>query len=184
MYLPGLLARCEAVIANLRRSRQSVNVERKPSIRKEVLGTLRGKSAMSGTQKAKRRKCAWKHKFVCLAHVGQEKVPLREKEKDELFVAGLGEKEVEFDDLEASAEEFQEVIFNAFPQLRDGGGYQFLRCIPNSRSLEPLSGFVMSSPSILKQRVGTSRTYIRPLQRDLDTTPVKSVSHTVSIYNT
>jgi len=106
MYLPGLLARCEAVIANLRRSRQSLNVERKPSIRKEVLGTLRGKSVMSGTQKAKRRKCAWKHKFVCLGHVGQEKVPLREKEKDELSVAGLGEKEVEFHDLEALAEEF------------------------------------------------------------------------------
>ena len=102
------------------------------------------------------------------------------KKKDELFVAGLGGKELEFENLEASEEEFQETIFEGFPQLRDGGGHQFLRCIPNSRLLEPLSGFVMSSPSVLKQRVGTARTYIRPLQRDLDTTPVRSMSHSVS----
>ena len=30
---------------------------------------------------------------------------------------------------------------------------------------------VHKSPHILKQRVGTSRTYVRPLQRDLDLTP-------------
>ena len=87
---------------------------------------------------------------------------------------------MEFDNLESSEEEFQEMIFEGFPQLRDGGGYQFLRCIPNSRILEPLSGFVMSSPSVLKQRVVAARTYIRPLQRDLDTTPVRSMSHSVS----
>ena len=137
------------------------------------LCTLRGRSSRSDTPKNKR-------KFGCLAHVGQEKVPLREKEKDELFVARLGEKELEFDNLEASEEEFQETIFEGFPHLRDGGGYQFLRYIPNSRILEPLSGFVMSSPSVLKQQVGAARTYIRPLQRNLDTTPVRSMSHSVN----
>ena len=31
---------------------------------------------------------------------------------------------------------------------------------------------VHTSPAILKQRVGTSRTYIRPVLRDLDLTPI------------
>ena len=30
---------------------------------------------------------------------------------------------------------------------------------------------VHTSPALLKQRVGTARTYIRPLQADLDVTP-------------
>ena len=180
ILLPNLIVRCDTALANLRQSRQSLNVTSMSSIRDELLCTLRRRSSRSDTPKNKSKKSAWQHKFVCLAHIGQEKVPLREKEKDELFVAGLGGKELEFDNLEASEEEFQETIFEGFPQLRDGGGYQFLRCIPNSRILEPLSGFVMSSPSVLKQRVGTARTYIRPLQRNLDTTPVRSMSHSVS----
>lgn len=44
--------------------------------------------------------------------------------------------------------------------------------IPNSRSMELLSTAVLTSPAILKQRVGQSRTYIRPLQQDLDMNPV------------
>ena len=40
------------------------------------------------------------------------------------------------------------------------------KCTPNARNLEPLSQVVMSSPRLLKQRVGTARTYIRPLQKD------------------
>jgi len=77
-----------------------------------------------------------------LAYKDQQ-VPTREAEKDELFAAGLGEKEVEFNDLCANAEDFQDALYQAFPQLQDGGGYQLLKCIPNSRRLEPLSGLVM-----------------------------------------
>ena len=44
----------------------------------------------------------------------------------------------------------------------------FFKCAPNARNLEPLFKVVMSSPRLLKQRVGTSRTYIRPFQKDLD----------------
>ena len=81
--------------------------------------------------------------------------------KDVLFKAGLGEKEIEFNNLDASPEEFREVILNAYPKLRDGGGYQFLKCPSNSRNLECLSLLTMSSPSKLKMQVGNSRTYIR-----------------------
>ena len=113
---------------------------------------------------------AWKHKFYCLAYVGQDRVPTTDTDKDELFQAGLGEKDIEFDSLDITQEEFKEHIFASFPQLREGGGFRLLKCLPNSRTLEVLSMAVHASPSLLKQRVGKSRTYIRPIQQDLDLT--------------
>lgn len=38
---------------------------------------------------------------------------------------------------------------------------------------------VHTSPALLKQRVGTARTYIRPVQRDLDVTPLED--HTIDV---
>ena len=48
------------------------------------------------------------------------------------------------------------------------------------------------SPSLLKQRVGKSRTYIRPIQKDLDLTPldepptgVRQIAHyIIRVFNT
>ena len=117
------------------------------------------------------KKPAWKHKFVCLAYKDQSRVPTSDIDKEELYLADLGEKEVEFRTLDASADEFKEILLNTFPRLREGSGYQLLKCMPNSRRLEVLSSVVYSSPGALKQRVGTSRTYIRPIQRDLDLEP-------------
>ncbi len=55
--------------------------------------------------------------------------------------------------------------------------------IANSRKLELLSVAVHRSPAILKQRVGTSKTYIRPLQCHLDLTPVKMEEEMVCLLN-
>ena len=63
----------------------------------------------------------WKHKFVCLAHVELTKIPTTEFEKDELLKAGLGEKEIAFDDINISAEEFPDVLIANFPGLKAGG---------------------------------------------------------------
>ena len=78
-----------------------------------------------------------------------------------------------------SAEEFGEFLYEQFPPLREGGGYQLLKCLPN---MEVLSPNVHASPALLKPRVGASRTYIRPLQKDLDITEtvVESVVDTVN----
>lgn len=130
----------------------------------------------------KRRKIVWKHKFFCLAYVGQNQLPTTEKDKNELFEAGLGEKEIEFEQLDLSPEEFRKIIIDNFPQLEDAGGYQFCKCIPNSRKFEPLSSRVMSSPLLLRQRVGTARTYIVPLQKDLDLTPLDAPGTFVSFF--
>lgn len=117
-------------------------------------------------------KPAWKHKFMALSCKDQNKVPTTEIEKEELIQSGLGEMELEFPSLEMTTEEFKEFLFSAYPLLREGGGYQFMKCIPNTRKLEPLPTIVHTSPSILKQRVGSARTYIKPLQRDIDLYPV------------
>ena len=123
----------------------------------------------------------WKHKFFCLAYVGQSRLPTSEAEKDNLFEAGLGEKEVEFEKLDISTEEFKELLFSAFPKLRNAGGFQICKCVPNSRKLEPLSSRVLSSPLLLRQRIGNSRSSIVPLQKDLDLTPTDTDGPCVSI---
>ena len=41
---------------------------------------------------------------------------------------------------------------------------------------------VHTSPAMLKQRVGVSRNYIRPVQRDLDLTAIEGTPEAVSIY--
>ena len=42
----------------------------------------------------------------------------------------------------------------------------------------------LTSPSVLKQRVGTSRTYIWPLQRDLCLEPIEDDLDVVSMHYT
>ena len=80
------------------------------------------------------------------------------------------DKRVAFTDMNASAAEFKGLLLETFPKLKDGGGYQLFKGLPNSRNLEVLSLAVHTSPSLLRQCVGDSRTYIRPIQKDLDLT--------------
>ena len=103
----------------------------------------------------KNKKGMWKHKFFCLAYVGQTRRPTNEAEREDLFLTGMAEKVVEFDDVDISTKEFKEIVFSAFPKLRDAGGFQICRCVPNSRKLEVLSSRVLS-PAVLRQRIGNS----------------------------
>ena len=89
-----------------------------------------------------------------------------------LLEAGLGEKKVFIPDVDASGEEFRLVLFKAYPKLKDAGGYAFGKCKANSKYIELLSSFCLTSPKVLRSRVGNSRTYIIPLQRNLDLAPV------------
>lgn len=78
-----LIARCDAAL-HLRKPDESL----RPTIREELMSTLH-----AGRPKSKQQKCVWKHKFYCLAHVDWSTVPCR----DELFAAGLGEKDIQFE---------------------------------------------------------------------------------------
>ena len=87
-------------------------------------------------------------------------------------------------DIDASQEVFQSHILDLFPHLKDAGGYRFLKgnvifliifqftLIFYTRNLEPLSLYVHKSCRHLKERAA-KRTYIRPLQKDLDLTPLE-----------
>ena len=102
-------------------------VDRKRA-RKEVCSLFHSKKKISSTSKP-----AWRHKFVCLAYKDQEKIPASDMDKEELYQAGLGEKEIGFPSLDLTPEEFKELLYQQYPPLRDGGGYQLLKCLPNSR---------------------------------------------------
>ena len=86
---------------------------------------------------------AWKHKFVYLAHTEQRRIPISEYEIDQLLDAGLGEREVEFHSQDMDFEEIKDVLIDAFPRLKNAGGFQFFKCTPNKRTLEPLSKWFM-----------------------------------------
>ena len=51
------------------------------------------------------------------------KIRTTEFEKDELLKAGLGEKEIAFDDINISAEEVHDVLIANFPGLKPGEGF-------------------------------------------------------------
>lgn len=142
----------------------------------------RKRSALPSKLTPKGHKVAsWTHRFVCLSKCNQVTIPTTESAKDALLEAGLGEKKITIPDVNASAEEFQVVLFEAFLKLKDVGGYFFAKCRSNSRCLEPLPSVCLTSPRILQDRVGNARTYILPMQRDLDTSAVGRLASGVSL---
>lgn len=72
-------------------------------------------------------KPAWRHKFVCLGFFGQDKMPLTDYQKEELYQAGLGEKEIVFESLNLSQQQFRDRLMKEFPRLKTGGGFQLLK---------------------------------------------------------
>ena len=90
--------------------------------------------------------------------------------KEVLVQAGLGEKKVEVSE-SSSTKAFHDELIRSFPKLQSAGGVELMRCLPNSRSLEPISYSIAKSPKLLRQVIGNSRIYIRPIQRDLDVSP-------------
>ena len=72
----------------------------------------------------------------------------------------------------SSTEDFENTLEEAYPKLRDCGGYELLRTPPGSRiSLEnlvmPTGGFT-SAFLADESNLGQAICYIRPIQKDLD----------------
>ena len=113
----------------IRRVRAGIEAEkirdsRKRKSKEEVASLF---SPYNKTKKFKPKKSVWKHRFTCLAYRNQPKIPTTDTEKDELLQAGLGEKEIEFDTLELTPEQFKEKMYSVFPGLREGGGLLWRR---------------------------------------------------------
>lgn len=176
LYADSLFERADQVLDRLRRVRAGIRAEeaRTNGGRKRIadeMSTLfhRKKSKTTSTKRN-----TWTHRFVCLSCCDQTAIPTTAAEKDSLISAGLGEKKVVIEDADCNAEKFREILMTTFPKLTEAGGYQFCKCKANSRELEPLSSTALRSPRVLQSLGGNSRTYIRPVQKDLDLSKIDS----------
>lgn len=79
----------------------------------------------------------------------------------------MGEKIV-IPDVDCTTEEFHETLYEYFPILKNGGGFELMKCILSTRDLELIPSPVSLSPRLLRSRTCTARIYIRPIQNDLD----------------
>ena len=116
----------------------------------------------------------WSVKMYCLSDTNAVKVPCTPSTREVLIEAGLGPKTFSVP-LSATGEEFRGIILSAFPKLKNGGGFDLLRCIANSKDLEVISSSVAQSAKLLKAAVGNGRVYIRPIQKNLDLSIDKDV---------
>ena len=118
--------------------------------------------------------------MVCLADRLAYKVPTA-AEKQLLFKAGLGLKKIKFDvddDEEAvrkritsSETEYDSTEVIGFPQLRNCGGFKWMRCAANCRELVVIDG--SWAVKELKANGGPqTKIYLRPIQKSLSTKPL------------
>lgn len=133
---------------------------------KNAGGTGKGK----GKGKGRIHSCSFK--MCCLSSPLDTHVPSTVSYKETLCKAGLGEKTVIVPDASCSRDEFWSVITSAYPKLLNCGGFELLRCMCQSRELEPISRSVAKSPKLLKSVLCNRKVFIRPLQKDLDISAV------------
>lgn len=143
-------------------------------------GGARSASGQTITNK-KQKVLTWTGKFICLADNCAEKVPTP-TEKQVLENAGLGYRKIVF-----NVEDKEEKVYRAltssdkdgdesgltvgYPKLKGCGGFELLRCVPNCKLLEPISGCM--DVENLKRSVGQGKLYIRPIQNSLSILPLK-----------
>ena len=117
--------------------------------------------------KDKDKNKSWTVKFVCLASKDAKRVPATAAERELLVAASLREKRVLIPNTNCSWSDFRALIVSAFPSLNDSGGFEFLRCISNTKDLEVIRLSVAQSPKLLSKMIVNGRVFIRPIQRDL-----------------
>ena len=167
---------CDTALHALQRARASLNLQgnRRTGTRYSQLFLHPTKRSQEhqGLHRKRCRTIGWTYSFYCLSECHQNVIPCTNCERDALLEAGLGEKRVFIPDIDASGEEFRSVLYEVFPKLKDAGGYGFGKCKANSKHIEMLSSYCLTSPKILRSRVGNARTYIIPLQRNLSLSAV------------
>lgn len=118
-----------------------------------------------GTTKREKKLTPWSHMFVCLASTEAETVP---GDYSLLAANGLGKKKIQLYE-QSNATDIHAAIIDAFPQLKNVGGYDLLRTIENSKRLTvvvaPLDGY---TGAYLKNVLGQAKCFIRPIQHDIE----------------
>lgn len=120
-------------------------------------------------KRKKARTLTWTATFVCLSDRNQKKVPTS-SEKSVLYKAGLGVKRIQLDS-DCTYEDMCKVLESNFQQLQHAGGYEFMKCKQNCRDLVQID--CVWTPYHIKSNLGSQmKIYLRPVQNNLDTTPL------------
>lgn len=124
----------------------------------------------------------WTHDICVLGKCDENITPNRER-MDVLMKAGLGKMKLVFPNKKANHEDVQSFLKEKFPRLRDGGGIEVLRAVGGGGGCRPLhllpperEGYPLA---YIKERFSQAAIYIRPLQTDLDESPM---SYEVKIF--
>ena len=126
-------------------------------------------------KRPKLEKPQWSHTFVCLGNVDDQTVPSF-LGKGKLAIAGLGERKVSFPPGKG-CKVLIDALEEEFPKLRQGGGFEILRCEGKSLRVipPPPGGYTVD---YLRGTLNQAKGYIRPLQRDL---PKEATASEVSV---
>ena len=159
---------CSPALGTLRQIRRSNSL-------REQRSNFASYSNASTSNKKKEKGQSWTVRFVCLDSTEACTAPCTPSAKEELLTAGLGEKKITVPEISCTKDEFNDIILGSFPRLKGCGGYELMRCIPNSKHLEIITSRIAQSPKLLKTIVGNGRVFIRPIQKDLSLVPDESI---------
>ena len=119
----------------------------------------------------------WTHDVCALGKCDENKTPDRPR-MEKLMQAGLGKMKLVFPNKKASHSEFQSFLEEKFPRLIDGGGIEVLRAVGGGGGQRDLhlvapgrEGYTLAH---VKERFSQATVYIRPLQTDLDESPLSN----------
>lgn len=150
-------------------------------------GPRTGSRARKNTKKMR----PWTVNFCCLSNPTQTEIPTYE-DKAILLEANLGDKKIKLN-LDDSEHEVLSKITSAvqdengetigFPCLKDIGGFELLHRKGHNKTLEIISGNMCARN--IKSNISTcqSKIYIRPIQKQLNTTPKRTYKNTAIIEN-
>ena len=127
----------------------------------------KGTSAIGPSKRKTIEFKTWRHTFVCLSDPEDNEAP-EANERAKLLLAGLGEKKISLL-IHSSADDIKSQLFDEYPKLKAGGGFELLRMRGHGRDLEvipiPYRGYTVE---YLKAVVLNAKIFICPMQTNLD----------------
>lgn len=117
----------------------------------------------------------WPHDVCMLANCDENTTPGRDR-MEVLMRAGLGKMKLVFPNKKATHSEVFNFLNEKFSSLKDGGGFEVLRAIGGGDGCRALHiippGRDGYSLPYIKERFFQATVYLRPLQSDLDESPL------------